>query len=169
MIEIITDTSPLETVLNLLTEKELTAINRRAAKRAASHAKVIGSKGVRSKYTIKSARIKRAIKLTTTGGGAEILISSSRLPVEEYKARQRKKGVFVSIRKGSGGIAARSFSWSNTFWQRDEGVPRYPIRRIVGPAVPQLFEYSDEVLQKMSQEALDKYEERFIHELGRIL
>lgn len=81
----------------------------RAAKRAASHAKTIGTKHVRKTYTIDSASIKSATSIRGTEGGAVLKIAGPRRSVGHYKAKKRKGGVFVSIRKGSGDIVPPVF------------------------------------------------------------
>ena len=138
-----------------------------AAKRAASHAKTVGTKGVRRTYTIDAASIKAATSVRGTEGGAVLRIAGPRRGVNHYKARKRRQGIFVSIKKGSGDIVPRSFAYSNTFFKRRDS-RRLPIERIFGPAVPQLFE-NDAVQNEVMEAASKKYEERVRHEIGRLL
>ena len=138
-----------------------------AAKRAASHAKRIGTKHVRSMYTIDAASIKAATSIYGTQDGAMLRIAGPRKGVDHYKAKKRKQGVFVSIKKGSGDIVPRSFAYSGTFFQR-EGKERLPIKRLFGPAVPQLFG-NDAIKGEIAAEAMKKYEERLRHEIGRLI
>ena len=140
----------------------------RAAKRATSHAKRIGTKHVRQTYTIDAASVKAATSIKSTQDGAVIRIAGPRKSAGHYKAKKRKGGIFVSIKKGSGDIVPRSFAYSNTFWKREEGVPRLPIERIFGPAVPQLFG-NNAIKEEIADEAMKKYEERIRHEVGRLI
>ena len=171
MIEITTDSGKLQSLemkLFMLQGEKITPLLAGAAKRAAIHAKKIGSKRVRSIYTIDSGSVKSAIGgIRTIGMGAELRIAGPRKSVGHYKARQNKRGVYVSIKKGSGDTLARSFAWSNTFFQR-EGKSRTPIKRLFGPAVPQLFD-NPAVHQELETAALKKYEERVAHELSRVI
>ena len=143
-------------------------VMRRAAERAASRAQTVGKKHVKKIYTVDNKSIVRAVKVFPIQNGAIFRISGKQLSAGHYKVKQRKKGIFVSVKKGSGDIVPRSFAWSNTFWQREKGEPRFPIERIMSPAVPQLFG-NQEVLDEMAKEAMKKYEERLRHEVGRIM
>ena len=166
MIEITFDgLGDIETALRSFSEREISSATRRAAKRAATHGKKIGSKLVRSRYTIKSADIKASTRIATISDGAILKISSARKSVSHYKARRRKKGVFVSVAKGGGDIVPRSFAWNKTFFKREEGVGRLPIEKIYGPAVPQLFE-NPAIQNEILDAASDKFEERILHELA---
>ena len=157
----------------------------RAAKRAASHAKSIGTKHVRQTYTIDAASVKAATSIKSTQDGAVIRIAGPRKSAGHYKAKKRKGGIFVSIKKGSGDIVPRSFAYSNTFFKRNgifgipkkgryakkdrhKGIMREGIERIFGPAVPQLFG-NNAIKEEIADEAMKKYEERIRHEVGRLI
>ena len=157
----------LEEQLRALKGEKVHAAMSAAAKRAASHAKTIGTKQVRKTYTIDSASIKAATSIRGIEGGAVLRIAGPRKSVGHYKAKKRKQGIFVSIKKGSGDIVPRSFAYSNTFFKR-QGRERVPIERIFGPAVPQLFG-NDAVKEEIAEAAMRKYEERLQHEVGRLL
>lgn len=158
----------LEEQLQALKGERVYAAMSAAAKRAASHAKRIGTKHVRQTYTIDAASIKAATSIRGTQGGAILRIAGPRKSAGHYKAKKHKSGIFVSIKKGSGDIVPRSFAYSNTFWKREKGVSRLPIERIFGPAVPQLFG-NDAIKEEVASEAMMKYEERIRHEVGRLI
>lgn len=138
-----------------------------AAKRAATHAKRIGTRHVKKTYTIDTASIKAATNIRTTRDGATLRIVGPRKSVGHYKAKKRKGSIFISIKKGSGGISRRAFAYSNTFFRR-EGKDRLPIERIFGPAVPQLFG-NNAIKEQIAEAAMKKYEERIRHEVGRLI
>ena len=156
-----------ELKLLMLQGAKIEPLLRSAARRAATHAKKIGSQRVRAIYTIDGS-LRAGIKgIRSIGMGAELLIASPRKTVKHYKARQNKQGVFVSIKKGSRNTLSRSFAHGGTFFQR-EGKSRLPIHAIVGPAVPQLFG-NPAIQREIESAALKKYEERVAHELGRVI
>ncbi len=157
----------LEEQLAVLRGRRIYAAMSRAAKRAASHAKRIGTKHVRKTYTIDSASIKAATSIYGTQGGAVLRIAGPKKSANHYKVKKRKQGIFLSVERGSGEIKPRSFAYSNTFFQR-EGDKRLPIKRIFGPAVPDLFG-NDAIKEEIADEAMKKYEERLRHEIGRLI
>ena len=157
----------LEEQLQALKGDKVHAAISAAAKRAASHAKSIGTKHVRQTYTIDAASIKAATSIRATQDGAILRIAGPRKSVGHYKAKKRKGGIFVSIKKGSGDIVPRSFAYSNTFFKR-QGKARLPIERIFGPAVPQLFG-NEAIREEIAAKAMQKYEERIRHEVGRLI
>ncbi|MBQ8698576.1 MAG: hypothetical protein IJ521_06225 [Schwartzia sp.] len=157
----------LEEQLAALKGEKVYAAMSQAAKRAASHAKRIGTKHVRQTYTIDAASVKAATSIRGTQGGAVLRIAGPRKSAGHYKAKKRKGGIFVSVKKGSGDIVPRSFAYSNTFFKR-QGKDRLPIERIFGPAVPQLFG-NDAIKEEIAAEAMKKYEERIRHEVGRLI
>ncbi|MBR1728506.1 MAG: hypothetical protein IJ728_03170 [Selenomonadaceae bacterium] len=169
MIEIKLDSGQLHSAeLKLaMLSKDIAPVLRRSAKRAATHAKKIGSQRVRSVYTIDGS-LKAGFKgIRTLGMGAELLIASPRKSVQHYKAKQNRRGVYVSIKRGGGNIVSRSFANNGTFFQR-LGRSRLPIKALYGPAVPQLFE-NPAIQTEIEQAALKKYEERVAHELERMI
>ena len=175
----------LEEQLQALKGDKVHAAISAAAKRAASHAKRIGTKHVRQTYTIDAASVKAATSIKSTQDGAVIRIAGPRKSAGHYKAKKRKGGIFVSIKKGSGDIVPRSFAYSNTFFKRNgifgipkkgryakkdrhKGITREGIERIFGPAVPQLFG-NNAIKEEIADEAMKKYEERIRHEVGRLI
>ena len=138
-----------------------------AAVRAASSARTVGKKSVRQLYTVKPAAIKSSISIKRIPKGAVLRVVGYRLSAKNYKATKRKKGIFVSVKKGSGDIVPRSFSYGDKFMRR-KGAARFPIKGITSPAVPQLFGKAA-VREEMAKEAMKKYEERLRHEVGRII
>ena len=139
----------------------------RAAKRAALAARTAATKRIRAIYTIKARDMKGHTRIQAEKDGATIYIQGAMEPVQSYKARKNRKGVFVAVKKGSGRTVQRSFVHGRRFMQR-EGDGRLPIRGLYGPAVPQLFGNED-VVAAMEERGLGVFEERLLHEFGRLL
>ena len=157
----------IETRLRSMRGEKLYAAMGNAAARAASSARTVGKKSVRQLYTIKPAAFKSSISIKRIPKGAILRVAGYRLSAKNYKAAKRKKGIFVSVKKGSGDIVPRSFAYGDKFMQR-KGDTRLPIKGITSPAVPQLFGNAA-VCEEMAKEAEKKYEERLRHEVGRIM
>ena len=175
----------LEEQLAALKGEKVYAAMSQAAKRAASHGKTIGTKHVRKIYTIDAASIKAATSIRMVRDGAVLRIEGPRKSAGHYKAKKRKQGIFLSVKKGSGDIVPRSFAYSNTFFKRNgifgipqkgryakkdrhKGIMREGIEQIFGPAVPQLFGNSA-IKNEIADAAMKKYEERIRHEVGRLI
>ena len=139
----------------------------RAAKRAAIAARTAATKQIRSIYTMKSSDMKSHTRIQAGADGATIHVKGPMELVQRYKARQNRKGIFVAIKKGSGGTVPRSFAYGRTFMHR-EGESRLPISGLYGPAVPQLFG-NPEVIAVMEERGMEVFEERLLHEFGRLL
>jgi hypothetical protein len=157
----------IETRLRSMHGDKLYAAMGNAAARAASSARTVGKKSVRQIYTVKPAAIKSSISIKRIPKGAILRIVGYRLSTKNYKAAKRKKGIFVSVKKGSGDIVPRSFAYGDKFIRR-KGDARFPIKGITSPAVPQLFGNAA-VREEMAKEAEKKYEERLRHEVSRIM
>lgn len=148
------------------TGKLSTAI-KQASRRAAITARKAGAQEIRNTYTMKAGTIKSATSLSTEAWGTTLHVRGPEEPVTKYKAARRKKGIFVSIKKGSGSIVPRSFDMTGRGFVAREGKPRHPVTGLFGPAVPQLYGNPD-VVSRMTQEGMDMYEKRLLHELERL-
>ena len=179
MIEIDVDRGALrrtESALFDLSGRKMGLFLTDAARRAAIHGKKIGCSKVRKIYTIDNYSIKRAIGIYGSYGSAMLSIVGKRVSVGHYKAKARKtnkwwkKDIFVSIKKGSGGVVSRAYAYSNTFWRRDEGDNYFGAwgNRMFGPAVPQLFE-NRTILKEITDAATQKYEERMQRNIRRLI
>lgn len=139
-----------------------------AGKRAATAAKVIGSKAVRSIYTIKSGYLKRGIYIKPDSWGATLHITGPMNLASRFKARLRKRqGVFVSIKNSGGSVVPRSFRVNsrNTFFHR-LGNKAYPIEPLWGPSNPQMYGNAGAV-EEMQQRGSEIFEQRLAHEIER--
>lgn len=174
MIEITMDNASAElaeTALKQLSEDKVTKIVQRASKRAATTARKAGTQAIRKEYAIKGvAVVKSGISFNSLPDGTEIRIKGAfPLAQKMYRARKKKKGIFVTIKKGKETLVGNSFEnpQSGLFMQR-QGKKRLPVKGIYGPALPQLFG-NDTVVEAMEKEGMEMYEKRLWHELDRAL
>lgn len=84
--------------------------------------------------------------------------------ISQYSAKQRKRGLFVSVKRGNRAKVPRGFSLHGSFVMR-KGRERFPLKGIYGPAVPQLFGNPD-VMEGMQERGGEVFEARVIHEIG---
>lgn len=140
-----------------------------AGTRAAQAARTTGSKAVREVYTIKGKYLKRGVSITHDPWGAVLHVSGPMNLASRFKSRLRKKaGVFVSIKKGSGGVVPRSFRIDsrNTFFKRLQNKEAYPIEVLYGPSNAQMYG-SAGVLEEMQTRGAEVFESRLAHEVER--
>ena len=160
-------TSLIETLSRVRGEEAHRVIGR-ASKRAAIAARTAATKRIRAIYTIKARDLKARAKIMQKHSYTVLHIEGAMESVTKYKAKAKKgKGVFVAIKKGKGSTVPRSFEYAGRFMQR-EGQSRLPIRGLYGPAVPQLFG-NPAVIQAMEERGLEVFEQRLLHEFGRLL
>lgn len=130
-------------------EKELKQRIRKALKAG----KVAGISGVKNRYTIKKP--KQGIKgIRVRGLKGEMKIAGPKLSVKEnYSYQKTNKGIFVSIKKGSGGIISQSFVNPKTAMLNQRvGKNRYPIRKIMSLSMAQM--YGNEEVEKKIEVAM---------------
>ena len=160
------DAEKIRQALSSLSGRELHAALGASGKRAARHGMTVGAKKMREVYTIKAGVAKSRMKVENPSPlDTVIRIEGGTEPVKNFRGTQRRKdGVFVSIKKDSGGVVPRSFMHGAAPLMR-EGVARYPLKGIYGPSVPQMFD-EDSVIEAASDAMLEKYEERIVQELS---
>ena len=161
------DAEKIRRALSSLSWRELHAALGASGKRAASRGMTVGAKKMREVYTIKAGVAKSRMKVENPSTlDTVIRIEGRTESVRNFRGtRSRKDGVFVSIKKGGGGLVPRSFTKGGVFLMR-EGAARYPLKGIYGPSVPQMFD-EDSVIEETTDAMLEKYEERMMRELER--
>lgn len=155
------------TMLDSLSEEKAGRAIKAAAKRAATAARTEGSKRLRKIYTMRASDVKARTQIKADSNGSTLLIRGPVERVEKYKAKERAAGIFVTIKRGNGGIVPRSFSYDGNFIAR-KGKARYPLKGLYGPSVPQLFGNA-EILDAMQERGAEVMERRLEHEIDRML
>lgn len=161
------DAAKIKRAMAALSENDLHKALGAAGRRATRHAVTEGTKKLREVYTVKAGVAKSRVKVERSNQlNSVIRIEGGTESVRSFRGtRSRKDGVFVSIKKGGGGLVPRSFTQSGVFLMR-EGADRYPLKGIYGPSVPQMFG-EESVLDATMTAAMEMYEKRIIHEIER--
>lgn len=154
-------------VLNSLDSRNMYAAITASAKRAATHARKVGTKEIRQIYAVKSGTLKGRAKIKKVSDGAVMEVKGGSEPIKSYSAVSKRKGIFVAVKKGKKTLVPRSFMLNNRFVAR-ESSSRLPFRDLYGPAVPQLFG-NPAVLNKMQEAGAEMFENRLAHEVMRRL
>lgn len=166
------DVARLEKTLARFSGDKIAACINRATYRGALHARKVAIKQIRSIYTIniKSRELRNAAPIKRSGLVSTIDIKGPFLPVEHYQAARRAKGIFVTIKEGSGALVPMSFAKEGKggVFRKRIGPKRYPIEGLYGPAIPQLYG-NKAVVELMEQDGMNVYAERLMHELERLV
>lgn len=160
-----------ETAMEELSDDKIKKIVQRSTRRAATTARKAGTKAIRKEYAIKGVGVvKSGLVFKPLPDGTALMVSGS-FPLAQrmYKTRKKKKGIFVTIKRGRETLVKSSFESPNSglFMQR-QGKERLPVKGIYGPALPQLFG-NVAVVEAMEKEGMEVYEKRLWHELDRAL
>lgn len=153
----------------------------RALNRAGQTAGKTASEVVRLQYTLKAADVKRTFRLQKASKGrlTAILVSSGEhLGLTHFKHSPKtprpktppRGGLKVSVTKGKQTKFKHAFladAFGLKVFQR-QGKSRLPIKKLVGPSVPQIVGGKN-VRPKVESEAAKTYLKRLDHEIRRTL
>jgi hypothetical protein len=150
--------------------KETNLAITRAANRAIQQAKTAGSKKTRSTYNIQKSNLDSRINIIR-GNMAKFIVRGRPLKAVNFRNTRRKKGVFVQVKKGQGGLINGAFytvvnSGLGIFTRRTK--KRLPIDMKYGPSVAQMFGNPD-VVEEIKDVGAKAFETRLKHEVERIL
>ena len=131
------------------------------------------SKNVGALYALKSARIKQDIsKPQFTQGGLTAIIRTSRKPITamQFKPKERRKGISLSIFRGKRTFVKSGFIAKGLPFRR-KGKERMPLDVIHGPSLHAVFtggKHSQAITQATEQRIGEQLEKGILRELGRI-
>lgn len=145
-----------------------------AINRSLLASRTAGSVAIRKVYTIKAGDIKSRVAMmrsTAKTLEGQLKIKGPTEKVVLYRVRIshfKKKGtrLFVTIKKGQGGVVTTGFAAKGRLWARTTSA-RYPIKPLHGPSVPQLWG-NPAVMAAVQKAGMETLKERTKHELERI-
>lgn len=152
-----------------------------ALNRASQGARTDAIKKARERYHIKAKDVRNTMQITkatyndmtTTIRASGSPIALSRFKISPTKpVKRRKKPVVARVVRGAGGpivkvFVARVKSGHVGVFKR-AGKSRLPIKQLYGPSVPQMLGH-ESVTKYLEEKALERLEERFEHEISRLL
>jgi hypothetical protein len=152
----------------------------RSLNRTASSTKTIVNREARKIYVIKAKDINQALGLRKASRSnllAVLKYSGERIPLDKFKfspknPRPKKppQALKVQVKKDGYKNLLHAFVANiqgNKIFER-AGKSRLPIKRLFGPAVPQMVDNAD-LRQFVEQEQVRIYENRLDHEIKRVL
>ena len=164
--------------LSILDEKKITAISRRALKRAVQSMRKIAVSEVVKNYYISGSEVRGTINVIQQVNGLLFQVRGSRTALEKFRFTPGRRGknhimLKAAVRKGNRvkGIPG-AFAGNGKLhgiWQRVNDAPRYPIKKALGPSVPQMLENNPDIIGQMRDAAFDTFEKVMAHEVKRAL
>lgn len=153
----------------------------RALNRAVESARAAAVQEIRQTYVVKAKEVRgtmRVIKASRKTLSAQLRSRGNLIPLDHFKYKPKQprpknppKVLQVQVKK-AGGYKDLLHAFvadinGPKIWQR-VGKARLPIRRLMGPAVPQMLG-QDNVRAKVLEKALETYKKRLDHEINRML
>lgn len=152
----------------------------RALNRAASTTKTAATKKVRGKYHIKSRDIKNTmdtIKANKSRLGAIVISRGNHIPLDKFRYKPKNprpknppNSLQVAVKRDGYKDLKSAFVSDisgNKIFKR-VGAERLPIRRLAGPATPQMLS-NEKVQSYVNEEATETFFKRLDHEVKRVL
>lgn len=195
-VEIDTNVDEIEKKLSEITDKSQ-LVMMRAMNRTVSTITTSVKKEVSARYFVSQKNVAKTLHIekSTTGNlTASVISEGSKLGLEKFKVSplrpvklskngKRTPGVYKAAIKKAGGlkpltgkniigrknkpfVAIMSNGHTGVFFR--ETWDAYPIKSIMGPAVPQLAG-KKEVMEKVNKQANETLQKRIEHELGRVM
>jgi len=148
-----------------------------AAKRTAKSSINLASKDVRKEYLIKDSDFKKYTRSSfhVDDSGASIVFRGWHIPLIAFEAKFGKDGRVMARVKRSSTKAAldhafvRSVARGHTGVFERVGDERLPIREFLGPSVPQMMSYNENLQEAIAEHTKETFEKRFDHEVTRLL
>lgn len=152
-----------------------------AINRGLSHVKTQAFKKVREVYAVKLADLNSATttRVQKAGGQAPVgyvYFSGVKIPLYKFNATPKSPGTKQKVRAGvmQGGGAVFEHAFIARMGNDHTGIferlgkPRFPIEEKMGLSARQMIE-NEKILDKLTDEAQEKVNERLEHEIYRIL
>lgn len=133
-------------------------------------------------YFVKIGDVKKSIKLTKASDNLMAVLESSGRPIPlikfrvtpakvQYRGRRGRK-IKVRVRRDSSGArlnrAFVAFMGTTTNVFERKGKPRFPVKKLYGPSIPQMLR-SEDVMTRITRKAQDSLNTEITHQLNRLL
>lgn len=141
-----------------------------ASKRAGDQGKTKAGTFVAQEYTIgKGVFMSETKTRLQISEGFTLSFEGSVIPLKRFRARdQRPKGVYASVKRGSGGRLPHAFTGPGGHFFERVGTSRLPIEKKFGPSTGQMMQ-NDEIIEQMDQVISETFEQRMEVEINRLL
>jgi hypothetical protein len=150
-----------------------------AADRAASAGVTATKKGISREFTISGSALGKAVKKYKYGSGLGMAIGvkirDNNRPLSEFKFGPKKHSArpTVEVKRGSPHVLKGSRFVAEVHGRtailERTSKKRYPVRALQGPSAVGMFKANESIHQAVWDIIFEKFEERVIHEIDRML
>jgi hypothetical protein len=145
MAEVITfNTQDVQGVIKNIPPKILIPATVRALNKVAANVRTAASRAIRQRRALTASVVNKALTIrraTRTKLQSSLVVTGRPISLRDYKARQTRKGVTVSVTTGTRKLIPGAFivqKLGGHVFQRT-GKARLPIEKLVGPSLPSTF------------------------------
>lgn len=153
--------------------KQAPTIISRALTRAIGNVQTNVSRSIAQKYELKQKVIKETFNLKKANKSrlsASLRSTGFKMGLHKYKMKQKKDGVYVSVRKDTGQkLLKHAFVadiHGDKVFQR-KGKSRLPIDLKLGPSIPQLMN-NRSLRESVMEQGMETYNKRLDHEIKNV-
>ena len=141
-----------------------------ASKRAGDQGKTKAGTFAAQEYTISKGLFMSETKTKLQiSEGFTLSFEGSVIPLKRFKARdQRPRGVYASVKRGSGGRLPHAFTGPGGHFFERVATARLPIEKKFGPSTGQMMQ-NDEIIEQMDKTITETFEKRMEVEINRLL
>lgn len=138
------DSRAVERALRDIPARYLVPATVRALNKVAGNVRTAASRAIRQRRPLSAGTVNKAMQIRKATRGrlvSSLVVTGKPIPLKDYKARQTRKGVTVSVTKGTRKVIPGAFivqKLSGHVFRR-QGRKRLPIEKLVGPSLPSTF------------------------------
>lgn len=153
-----------------------------ALKRATSSGAMLAQKEIRQSYVLSAATFKAYTKARrhyvtdASGTTAEIEFAGVHIPLAKFDTAVDNSGrVKARVKRGNAretldhAFSANVGKYGHVGIFERVGEARMPIKELVGPSVPQMISYNEDLSQSIGDQIFEKFKERLDHEILAVL
>lgn len=145
MAELITfNTQDVKGILRNIPPKILIPATVRALNKVAQNVRTASGRAIRQRRALNASVVNKAMAIrraTTTHLQSSLVVTGKPIPLRDYKPRQTRRGVTVSVTTGTRKLVPGAFivqKLSGHVFRR-AGDKRLPIEKLMGPSLPSTF------------------------------
>lgn len=138
------DSKSVEAAIKNIPPKILIPATIRALNKVAQNVRTASGRAIRQRRALPASVVNKALAIRRASRSnlqSSLVVTGKPIPLKDYRARQTRRGVTVSVTTGTRKLVPGSFivqKLSGHVFQR-AGKKRLPIEKLVGPSLPSTF------------------------------